>query len=56
MVWRKYPFDSIWNDMENMRAERENIFQMASSGADYSHPAESPTGCFLHYEANSGLK
>jgi hypothetical protein len=32
MVWRRYPFDSMWSEMENMRAEPENIFQLASSG------------------------
>ena len=55
MVWRRYPFDSMWNEMENMRAELENMFQMASSGTrllpaggvtDRMHPA-------LHYETNS---
>ena len=32
MAWRRYPFDSMWSEMENMRAELENMFQLASSG------------------------
>jgi HSP20 family protein len=32
IVGRRYPFDSMWNEMENMRAELENMFQLASSG------------------------
>ena len=32
MVWRRYPFESMWSEMESMRAELENMFQMASSG------------------------
>ena len=31
MAWRRYPFDSMWSEMENMRAELENMFQLASS-------------------------
>jgi HSP20 family protein len=32
MAWRRYPSDSMWDEMENRRAERENMFQLASSG------------------------
>ena len=32
MAWRRYPFDSMWSEMENMRTELENMFQLASSG------------------------
>jgi hypothetical protein len=31
-VWRRYPFESMWSEMENMRAGLENMFQMASAG------------------------
>jgi hypothetical protein len=34
MAWRRYPFDSIGSvgsEMENMRAELENMIQLASS-------------------------
>jgi HSP20 family protein len=29
MAWRKYPFNSIWSEMEDMRAELDNMFQLA---------------------------
>jgi HSP20 family protein len=32
MAWRRYPFDSMWSEMESMRTELENVFQLASSG------------------------
>jgi HSP20 family protein len=31
-VWRRYPFESMWSEMENMRQELEHMFQMASPG------------------------
>ncbi len=27
MAWRRYPFESMWRDMEEMRSELENIVQ-----------------------------
>jgi HSP20 family protein len=38
MVWRRYPFESMWSEMENMRAELENMFQMASPGGRFLPP------------------
>lgn len=33
MAWRRYPFDSIWREMEDMRTEMDNLFQqMHTSG------------------------
>ena len=32
MEWRRYPFESVWRDMEDMRAELENLFQQTYSG------------------------
>jgi HSP20 family protein len=32
MAWRRYLFDSMWSEMENMRTELENMFQLASRG------------------------
>jgi HSP20 family protein len=29
MAWRRYPFNSIWSEMEDMRAELDNMFQLA---------------------------
>jgi len=28
MVWRRYPYNSIWSDMEDMRAELDALFQL----------------------------
>jgi len=28
MVWRRYPYNSIWSEMENMRAELDSMFQL----------------------------
>jgi HSP20 family protein len=35
MVWRRYPFEPMWSEMENMRAELENMFQLASRGGRF---------------------
>lgn len=32
MAWRRYPFGSIWREMEEMRAELENMFQQVHAG------------------------
>jgi len=32
MAWRRYPFESIWREMDDMRAELENLFQQTYSG------------------------
>jgi HSP20 family protein len=32
MVWRRYPFESVWRDIEDMRVELENIFQQVHTG------------------------
>jgi len=33
MAWRRYPFESIWREMEDMRAEMEGMFsQMQGTG------------------------
>jgi len=31
MVWRRYPFGSVWQEMEDMRAELDNLFRQASA-------------------------
>ncbi|HUW86312.1 MAG TPA: Hsp20/alpha crystallin family protein [Methanoregula sp.] len=38
MAWRRYPFDLLWNEIEEMRAELENTFQLASSGGRFLPP------------------
>ncbi|OPY37594.1 MAG: Small heat shock protein HSP16.5 [Methanoregula sp. PtaU1.Bin051] len=38
MVWRRYPFDSIWRDMEEMRSDLENLFQQTYAGAKLLPP------------------
>lgn len=32
MVWRRYPFESMWRDIEDMRAELDNMFQQVHTG------------------------
>jgi len=32
MIWRRYPFHSMWRDMEEMRAELDTLFHHASPG------------------------
>jgi len=32
MAWRRYPFDSIWHEMDEMRAELDSMFLQASAG------------------------
>jgi HSP20 family protein len=39
MAWRRYPFESMWKEMEDMRAELENMFQLTSSGGRFLLPA-----------------
>jgi HSP20 family molecular chaperone IbpA len=29
MVWRRYPFNSLWDEMEDMRTELDTMFQLA---------------------------
>jgi len=38
MVWRRYPFESMWRDMEDMRTELENLFQQTYSGGKLLPP------------------
>ncbi|MFA4877760.1 MAG: Hsp20/alpha crystallin family protein [Methanoregula sp.] len=32
MVWRRYPFESMWREMEEMRQELDSLFQATASG------------------------
>jgi HSP20 family protein len=32
MAWRRYPFESMWRDMDEMRSDLENLFQQTYSG------------------------
>ena len=38
MAWRRYPFESMWRDMEEMRAELENMFHHAYTGGKLLPP------------------
>jgi HSP20 family protein len=31
MAWRRYPFESIWREMDDMRAEMENMFRQVQT-------------------------
>jgi HSP20 family protein len=30
MVWRRYPYNSLWSEMEDMRAELDALFQLGT--------------------------
>jgi HSP20 family protein len=32
MVWRRYPFESMWREMEDMRRDMEILFNQAQTG------------------------
>jgi len=32
MAWRRYPFDSIWHEMDAMQTELDRMFRQASAG------------------------
>jgi HSP20 family protein len=38
MAWRRYPFESMWRDMDEMRADLENLFQQTYSGGKLLPP------------------
>jgi HSP20 family protein len=38
MAWRRYPFETVWRDMEDMRSELENLFQQTYSGGKFLPP------------------
>ena len=38
MVGRRYPFNSMWHDMDEMRAELDNLFQAVSAGNQFLLP------------------
>jgi HSP20 family protein len=42
MVWRRYPFGSMWSEMEHMRAELDEMFQLASAGGRFLPEAGGP--------------
>lgn len=33
MAWRRYPFESIWHEMDEMRAELDALFRQSPAGA-----------------------
>lgn len=35
MVWRRYPVDSIWREMDEMRAELDSMFHQISTGGRF---------------------
>jgi HSP20 family protein len=38
MVWRRYPYNSIWSDMVDMRAELDSMFQLGPSRGRFLPP------------------
>jgi len=39
MAWRRYPFESMWQEMEDMRAEMESMFSQMQRGGRMLLPA-----------------
>ncbi len=35
MSWRRYPIDSIWHEMDEMRAELDNMFRQMPAGGRF---------------------
>ena len=35
MAWRRYPFESIWREMDDMRAEMESLFREVQAGGRF---------------------
>ena len=40
MAWRRYPFESMWREMEDMRREMDTLFHQVQTGGRLL-PAES---------------
>ena len=40
MAWRRYPFESIWHEMEDMRAEMERMFSQVQEEDGFFPPVE----------------
>lgn len=38
MAWRRYPFESMWRDIEEMRSDLENLFQQTYAGGKLLPP------------------
>ncbi len=38
MAWRRYPFESIWHEMDQMRSDLENLFQQSYTGGKLLPP------------------
>lgn len=38
MAWRRYPFDSVWQEMDKMRADLDNLFHQMTVGGRFLPP------------------
>ena len=52
MVWRRYPYNSIWSEMEDMRAEWTLCSSWDLTGADSFRPGVLLTECCRRYKEN----
>jgi len=52
MVWRRYPYNSLWSEMEDMRAELDALFQLGPYRGRFLPPGELLTVCFRRYGEN----
>lgn len=38
MAWRRYPFHSVWQEMDEMRADLDNLFRQMTPGGRFLQP------------------
>lgn len=38
MAWRRYPFESVWQEMDEMRADLDNLFRQMTPGGRFLPP------------------
>ena len=54
MVWRRYPFESMWHEMENMRREMDTRSTRYRPAAGIFPQEGLPTGCSRQSAESSG--
>ena len=45
MAWRRYPFDSVWQEMDAMRADLDNLFRQMTPEGRCLPAGGVPRGC-----------
>ena len=54
MAWRRYPFESMWREMEDMRREMDTLFHQVQTGGRLLPAGGLRTGCSRQSAASSG--